>query len=281
MGMTQRRDRRTRQPDRLVGVDWNNPLARGLRFLALPTDGTWTDVALMRRAALGSSSGNGAASAGAFGKSLYYQQANSYPQYLIMPDFKPATSDFWVLVSGTFESAALAVVALSNDAMQAGGANQWRLQPNYDGASLSGGSFSFQTYGGAFVTAGAASAFDANKAYTFLGVRRGTTVELWRDGVLLASSTGTAQNVSGSETQSVGFGFGVSGYSNTAGGHRFLGAGGLNTLTTAQAMELSRNPWQLFQPDMVPVFYTAAAPTGFKSAWAVNANSVLQGSLAA
>ena len=44
---------------------------------------------------------------------------------------------------------------------------------------------------------------------------------------------------------------------------------------------LTLNPWQLVQPNMAPVFYTAAAPSGFKSAWAVNANSVLQGSLAA
>ena len=147
---------------------------------------------------------------------------------------------------------------MSNDANQAGGSNQWRLQPNYNGSANSAGAFAFITYGGAFINVGANTQFSTGEVCSFLGVRRGNVVELWKNGQLVATSSGTVQNVSGSEVQSVGFGWGTS-YSTTAGGNRYLGYGIEGTIPPALAAKLSENPYSIFSPRESFIYFPDSA----------------------
>ena len=184
-----------------------------------------------------------------------------YAPSIVVPSAAFGTGDFAVCVAGTFTPTTTIGVAFSNDANQNGGDYQWRLQPNNNGSSTSSGAFAFQTYGGSFVSAGADALFTAGEYCVFLGVRRGTTVELWKNGVLVASNTGTAQNVSSSETQSIGFGWGPT-TTYVAGGHRTLGFGIAGTVQPTVAAALSRDPLHYLAKVNRPLFFDFGAAAG-------------------
>lgn len=132
------------------------------------------------------------------------------------------------------------------------------MQPNYNGSANSAGAFAFMTYGGSFINVGANTQFSTGEVCSFLGVRRGNVVELWKNGQLVATSSGTVQNVSGSEVQSVGFGWGTS-YSTTAGGNRYLGYGIEGTIPPALAAKLSENPYSIFSPRESFIYFPDSA----------------------
>lgn len=218
----------------------------GTGFAYIPSGATFYDAATRRLGNIRPEGANGQPSVFKGGRSLLFTQQNTHSQWLPQPNFRPGLGDFWVLVQGTFVSEAIPVVALSNYASGAAAAsNQWRLQPNYNGSATVAGSFSFLTYDGAFVNCGANGLFADGELCTFLGVRRGNLIELWKNGALVASTVSPQRNVSGSAQQDVGFTV-LEGSLYTAGGHRSIGAGGLGSLTPSQARTLSQNPWQLF-----------------------------------
>jgi hypothetical protein len=248
--------RHTRQPPRCTTLSSEYELT----FALLPEGDHLYDAVSKVVLTTDPSGGNSSLSACAGGTSRYYASQNAYAEYVGSPRSAYGTGNFAILLAGTFEAVAAATVALSNDAGQAAGFAQWRMQPNYNGSATSAGAMCFLTYGGTVVATGANSLFSAGEYCVFLGVRRGTTVELWKNGILVASNTGTAQNISSAETQSIGYGWNGT-YLNTAGGHRVLGAGIKGTVTADAAASLSLNPWQVFTPRPRRIF-TAAATGG-------------------
>lgn len=181
------------------------------------------------------------------GSSLNLVAGTSAAPYKTINSFNPGVSDFWVLVAGTFVQNAVPEIALSNNALGYSFANQWRLQPNYDSAATNAGAMSLLTYDGTITSVGVGGAFTSGEYAVFLGLRRGGAHELWKNGRLIASATGTARNCSASTGQDIGFGWGGSS-TYTAGGHRVLAAGGLGALQQSAAASLSANPWQMFGP---------------------------------
>ncbi len=185
------------------------------------------------------------ASACPYGSSLY-NGSTVYPRYLL--DVKPfGSDDFAVGVVGTFESTTAVGIALSNYVNLTSGP-QWRMQPNVHNLAVAAGAFSFTTYdGGTFSAVSATSLVTTDAPVSFLGVRRGTTLELWKNGILVASTTATIRNVTNTSTAGgIGFGWGEYIYASTK--HRALGYGIKQTITPAMAAVLSANPFMIFAP---------------------------------
>lgn len=190
---------------------WRDPLAR--RSLEVSSTSVWSPNA-------------------AFGAKSFYCTINGTSSVPNVPLGQPrfnsiGTGDFSVAIFGTFVSAAAISVALSNS----GGNNQWRLQPNVLGGSVTAGAFAFMTYDNSlnFLHSDASGLITNNELAMFVGVRQGTTQKLYKNGREVASATGTARNVSGSKTIGPGFGWSTStaayasGTQYTSAGHRFYG----------------------------------------------------------
>ena len=191
------------------------------------------------------------------GLGLYYSSAASYAQYITSSSFTPGTGDFAVGLSGTFERVASKVLYPLSSFTNSSGASQWRFEPNSpDDSATTQGAMCFLTYDGAITLVGVTGAFADGEYANFLFVRRGTTHELWKNGILLATATGTARNITTSPT--IGFG-GAPTYQNTAGGTRTLGYGVNGTVNPSLASSLSGNPWQIFQDRPIYIWAPAAA----------------------
>lgn len=145
------------------------------------------------------------------------------------------TGDFTAAVFVKFAAGAgVALNAFSNGS----GANQWRLMPHYNGSGYAANNATFWTYDGGITQVTAANAFDPGVASWLVGVRRGTTLQLWRNGVLLAEATGTARNVTGGTSGAIQLGNGTA---NSQGLH---GPSLLwrRALTAAEIMQLAASP---------------------------------------
>ena len=77
-----------------------------------------------------------------------------------------------------------------------GTAGQLRLQANLSGAlAETAGAMALLDYDGTFSSVGVSSGAIDGNTHLFLGIRRGTTYELWIDGALVASATQTVRNI--------------------------------------------------------------------------------------
>lgn len=79
------------------------------------------------------------------------------------------------------------------------GGTQWRLMPHYNGSGYQDAAFSFFTFDGS-VTQVAATGVVIDAPAWYIGVRRGTELQLWRNNVLIATTTGTVRDVTGSNS---------------------------------------------------------------------------------
>lgn len=109
------------------------------------------------------------------------------------------TGDFTIAFYGWLRGSGSVLNILSNEA----GSNQWRLLQDCDAAiAYSSTNLTFWTYDGAttVVAGGVGSIVDAPAWY--IARRIGTSLTIYRNGVLLNSATGTARNVTGSTVSS-------------------------------------------------------------------------------
>ena len=125
------------------------------------------------------------------------------------------------------------------------------LNSNFVGNEVSG-QFCFSTYNGTGSSAEVAGAIDG-KMHVFGGVRRGTNMYAYVDGVLRASSSGTVEDVYNSAN-----GFGIGNLAPSGAGMRIatgtnivLAAGWNRALSGAEMRLLARDPFCMFRMAMV------------------------------
>lgn len=201
------------------------------------------------------------------------------------------TGDFSMLVvanpaaSGTVGH----VYAQKNDA--GGGAfSQTAMMAHSNNAGItSSGAFAFLTYSTANTGLSVASMCDGNW-HTYLGVRRGTVLELYRDGVLAGSASGTARAITQTPARYTAIGSRGNGTTESFPDDVMLAAGWNRALSFAEAEEITRRPQQLFSDRRILVEVSAAgggastadlATTGSSGTFAGSANSTTTATVAA
>lgn len=190
---------------------------------------------------------------------------NIFSRWRHNPGHNFATGDFSVLVLASNPAEALSGNFLTNH----GGNGQWRFQTNYlangtSGGAVSSGALSFMTYGdAAFMSVGSAGMVDGTP-HAYLFVRRGTTHELWRDGALITTQTGTARNVTGSKTVGPAMYWHLNGLDTFTGGGVYSGNSRLYmSAAWRRAVDgrVSADPWSTFAPRRVWVPVSAGGGT--------------------
>lgn len=128
----------------------------------------------------------------------------------------------------------------------------------YFSAGGSYGNLNFAVYNGAFV---AAPAFANDlQSHVFVGVRQSTRHELYVDGRSLGVTPATTKNVSSANPVMALASWGSGAY--TAAGIREAVYVWNRVLTDQEITAVSQNPWQIFQPQLVPLFLGGAAFSG-------------------
>ena len=229
---------RTRQPSYAVRVDWSNPISRGLLVAATPH----SQMAVQ-----------GTRFYGSFGVSVKGATLNA-------PYIKHGVANSTVLVIDTFVSADGGGWYTANDSVYADTSEEW---PNDKGIKV----LSSKSYGqvsiGSRNTAGDMvfaniDVFPGNLAVGSAPLVRVCTI----DGNLLLTGWGNGINY-GTSTGIQGFT-----YDPPSAGNVLFGCVQLNDTVTAQALVLrwgrvlsdaeivsiSANPWQIFEPEEIPLF---------------------------
>ena len=177
------------------------------------------------------------------------------------------TIAFWYMPASV-AGATAGIISASSDGNPLSGSPQLLLQRNL--ATLR----AYSSTVGYFVTTG--NVLTAGRAHLCMFSYDGTTGTWYVDGTPAASASAAVSSASPTKIY-VG-----SGYLNPINDplQDFVLWRG-RVLSAGEARAYAASPWAVLRAPVETDFYTAAAPTGFKPAWAVNANSVLQGSLAA
>lgn len=235
------------QPQEAVGIDWANPITRGLCFVAVYSDGSLTNLAAGDRGAYGASAVSGV---GAAGRTLYataQPYAASWPGALVTSD-GAGTGDYTLL---SF-SAPAAEGDISSLISQASGSTQLYLLSNTNTSyGASAGTLTLGEYDGNNPMFEAPGVVDGGW-HVFVGVRSGTTRYIDCDGVQVGTGTGVAARVyaSGAFLYSSG----IYGYTNWTRPHPHVMQAAWNrALTPAERGDIGRNPWQVFAPRRILV----------------------------
>ena len=120
------------------------------------------------------------------------------------------------------------------------------LVAGFNGSTYTPGAFSFFTYSGAPATASAAGLVDG-EWHVFVGVRRGTSHELYRDGVLAASTTASVYNIS-QASRYTAIGSRGNGTTESYSRDTACAYGFDRALSVPEVKSISENPWQVFRP---------------------------------
>lgn len=115
-------------------------------------------------------------------------------------------------------------------------------------ASYLSGSATFFIYNGDVTSAYSAAACDG-AWHLWAGVRSGTVHTLYRDGVALSTNTGTARTITqASPSRYVAIGSRGNGSTESYQNSAAMAAMFNRALSTQELLNLTRNPWQIFQP---------------------------------
>lgn len=115
-------------------------------------------------------------------------------------------------------------------------------------ASYLSGSATFFTYNGDVTSAYSAAACDG-AWHLWAGVRSGTVHTLYRDGVALSTNTGTVRTITqASPSRYVAIGSRGNGSTESYQNSAAMAAMFNRALSTQELLNLTRNPWQIFQP---------------------------------
>lgn len=242
------------------GCVWATHLADGSSGASSPVGGS-KDLHTGR----GLSSGLIHASATPFGRGRNRTDGSSPFVFNAFERHAFQTGDFTCAAFGRFSDQGVAVNAVSHT----GASNQWRILVHYNGSAYESGAACLFTFDGASTLVAASGVFSTNKACWLVGVRRGTTHQLWRDSVLVASATGTARDATSATSGAPQVGFG------TANSTGLLGPALLwrRALTGTEIALLSTGPTPYaFMPRMPRRLANIAVDPTFLAAWAAGAN---------
>ena len=228
MAWVERRVTRTTQPQDNVGLDWNNPITRGLISAPLANSLTLADNVKSKYTL---TSGLYSLAPNSDGHSLAGQVMR-----LQGPALNPSV-DFTLLIVGkTPESTSSTTVAAS-------AGNLWMG---------CGGNFLRVSNSSVDLSAGPAT---PGERFVLVGSRSGSNLSAWSDGV---------KGQTASVSNNLGGALNLMSYS--AGGYSWLG--GLNlalvydrALSDAEIKSLSDNPWQIFEPELQRVWVSDTIPS--------------------
>jgi len=194
-----------------ITLNYSWPLMHGLVFASHLADGGSGNATPVRGSldvftSKGLVSGLIHASASPFGRARNRTDINSNFVWDTYERYAVGTGDFTVAVFAKFNAGAGSSLNVFSNGS---GVNQWRLMPHYNGAGYAANNATFWTYDGAITQATATAAFDTGVASWLIGVRRGTTLQLWRNNVLLNETVGTARNVTGATSGALQLGNGT------------------------------------------------------------------------
>ena len=251
------------QPQTLVGIDWSNPITRGL--LVAVNGATLTDLV----------SGKLVTQVGSSAK-VVSQKGVSYnfdgSSYVSVP-ISWAAGPYTLFSFGVSTSNASNQIycGIANSGSSTHTAEIYREKTN------SSALFIEITGGSSAQTTNVPNSSSINNFYAIAGVAYATNNRVcYVNGVAIASVSSTLSFVSAIDV----FNVGVERYSGALAG-KFIGAIPVSCLWTralsgTEVKSLSDNPWQIFAPIQRRIWVPASVASGFKSAWARDANSVLQ-----
>ena len=286
MGLLILPERRTRQPRGLAPIDWGNPIFREVAFALNPANGARNLVSgnlasTVNAKQVATVSGIGFAAPS--GKPLVFSGAP------VVTSDGAGTGDFTFLVLANPVSASQLNALISQDASTKGQAYLIANANSSYAATPGSMLFGADTGGGSGPIFSIAGQVDG-LMHLWAFIRRGTSYELWRDGILQSAQTGATTNIltGGGQSLAIGALAGYAGYDNpnatvfAAGFNRPLGA--------LKIPDISSNPWKLFSPEprrlwlgMAAAGTTVTCTVGAASAVGVSSqvNSTLQAGVAA
>ena len=257
---------RTTQPQGAARVNFGNPLTTGLGFLGVGSSSRLLVLPGLPITIQGSAPRVGGRGVGWYtsalpetaNTSLTTSSGNGSGDYCIFALAAP-------VASGT----SAVMLAQYSDSF----VHQARLQANLNGSnSEASGAFAFTDIdaAGVFSTVGVGSGVTDGKPHLFCGNRRGTTYELWIDGILSATATQTARDIHDPAGTKILIG------ADPAGARPSLApvflVGGFNrSLSASEAQQFGNNPWQLFAPEPRRIWMPSASGLPTLSAATVTA----------
>lgn len=247
----------TSQPQFITGIDRTNPITRGLAFAW--NAATWPIEALSGAQASTTKVSVSSSIAGRVTNNSQGQVNIEWAKQFITTSDGAGTGDFTLLVVANPAAAGDGtnlehILAQKNDAAGTPYAQSAFLAHATALSAYASGNFAFFTYSGVGVAAVAAGACDG-AYHVWIGTRIGTTSALYKDGVLIASSVDTVQQITQSGSQrymavgSRGNGTTQSYRNNAAaafGWNRGLSQNEISALSIS-----IQSPWQLFNPRLV------------------------------
>ncbi len=263
MGLIQFAQRLTRQPSTASGVDWNNPITRGLTFLT--SMATQRDLVTNRIA----SRSGATPSPTVGGLGIKFSGANArdnYGQTRVIPG---GSTTHTVLSAGIFLATGRG--HLFSQGLQTGNYPQSTIAYGIDNSGgASAGRITFLEFGGGGSSTASAGANTVighadGKYHVAVGVRNGAAenTRIYVDGVNATESTAGNGNVINASTQTVSIGndAGYAGTDREAEGGVVAAAVWNRVLSDAEIYSASLNPWQLFAPRRIWVPVSAGGGT--------------------
>jgi hypothetical protein len=244
----------TQKPPCGTPLDWSNSLTQGMVF-NIPCNeqsGPYTDLV----------TGNRSSSAPSWRAGNVYQSVDQQIKGIQTTTKQQfGTGDFTVMLREKPDpTPGAAKLSLQSVWGTGGSPYQWALAAYYDGAAYSATGYCLYTNAVGTSAVGASGLLDGN-THTFVAVRQGTLHSLYRDGILVAQATKTVQNVTATVAANnvIAFTqFFTATYVGTP-GSRELAAGWNRALSSAEVLSVSVNPWQVYQPQLIPFFAQLAA----------------------
>lgn len=243
---------RKKQPQNVSVLNRANPLTRELAFLQVGSNPA-IDFVSNHKAQLGSNNFPVVSTEGIGVSNNGSSIQATFPHNPIRTSDGVGTGDFTLF----FYGAAKNVGARSTPIAQtsAGRTNQVYLIANSDATiTPTSGSMAFLTYDSTNNINGLAAAGTIDDNYHFwVGVRSGTTYTLYRDGVVVGSTSGgISSTYSGGEQVTVG---GMYSYTTYNSDYPIVLTGAYNrSLNANEVQELTKNPWQLYAPQSTSIF---------------------------
>ena len=250
MAWVERLVTRTSQPQDAVGVDWSNPLTRGLAGAVLPVFG---EVVNRVPYSLPAPSGYGIGPTNT-GLAFKSTSNNVRPGFAVPGQWARPTGDMTLLTMTKLN--AIPSGSAREAGTFAGGTNQ-----SYGMlVSIANGIiFSYIGAGGAQVSPLHGQAADLNR-HVHVGTVTQSTVSLYRDGLFRASATNPGYGVF---SPSYDFKIlGDNGSGNAAVQDLFVTALWHRALSDAEIKSLSNNPWQIFEPEVQRIWVDDGVSAG-------------------
>ena len=245
----------TLQPQVAVGVDWSNPITRGLCFLV-----NYSDIAarnLVNGQAATFAAGT-SRSVGAVGRSIYTSNTGYAAQWTgTVKTSDGAGTGTYTFLSLSAPVAEANISSLISQAGGGGGGPQAYILANTGNAyGASAGNIAFGNSGA--LNASVSGTLVDGKPHCYVYVQSSTQKFLDVDGISLITGISTADIYH--EANPIIQASAIPGYSGWSRPHpHFLQAAWNRDLSLAERISIGRNAWQLFAPLSRPVFATSAA----------------------